>query len=308
MSLWKLIGVRHLEQDSSQIYLESKSAILSQRLMALERSRIATPEHIDGIRTLLASISKQADSRTKWNQYELAYLAYLEIAPRDELASDFVGLRSRTYRLDKPNKEIWTSGVLDEIQQQINEDRISAVVRANIRSIAQAIWECGYRYTRDSELKSALVRLALCTNILVGLILIALLIWFGVENVAPNSPYQKLLVGLFGVCGGLLSATLRIRGRKFYRNDLLNEEVGLFFRAVFGAIAAVIIALFLELRLVDFPFLHVNVTDTVIISPKALYIVGFLAGYSESIFFRAMDNVIPKKASATKDRVVGAEQ
>lgn len=290
------LGVRGLEDESSQLYLESKSAVLRHRLIAIRQSAAIAADKMAEMEACLDDINKKNNSRAKWNQYELAYLAFLRIAPAEELIVDFAGLRSRTYRLDRPNKEIWTNEQLDLVEQEIERGGVSDIVRAQIVSLAQAIWECGYRYTRDSELKSALVRLALCVDIVFYSVVLYLLIYFDIKGIAADSPWQKLLVGFFGTCGGLLSATLRLRRRKFYRHDLLTEQVGLFFRAVFGAIAAVIVTLFLELRLIDFPFLHVSVASAVL-SPKALYIVGFAAGYTESIFFHAMENISKNESS-----------
>jgi hypothetical protein len=294
------LQVRALEDESSQIYLESKSSLLRHRVAVLRESATAPPERIAEIEACLNDISNKSAARAKWNQYELAYRFYLGIAPADELIIDFAGLRSRTYRLDKPNKEIWSKEKLDQVEQEIQHE-VSQTSRAQITSLAQAIWECGYRYSRDSELKSALLRSALCLEIFFYSIAIFLLIYFGIEQVAVDSPWQTFLIGVFGTCGGLLSATVRLRRREFYRHDLFTEQVGLFFRAAFGAIAAVIVSLFLELRVVDFPLFHVS-SDSGVISPTALYIVGFAAGFTEKIFYSAMSKMSPKGGETGKDR------
>jgi hypothetical protein len=45
-------------------------------------------------------------------------------------------------------------------------------------------------------------------------------------------------------------------------DDVQYEQAGMFFRAAVGALAAVIVTLFLQLRVFDFPFLHTGAADT----------------------------------------------
>jgi hypothetical protein len=59
-----------------------------------------------------------------------------------------------------------------------------------------------------------------------------------------------------------LSTTIRLRKEQVNRDDLQNAHAVILFRAAFGAIAGIIVALFLQLRVIDFPFLHAAGTAT----------------------------------------------
>ena len=78
--------------------------------------------------------------------------------------------------------------------------------------------------------------------------------------------------------------------------DLRIEPIQLFFRSVLGAFAAGIVTLFLQLRIVDFPALHVGVEDGNALTSGAQYIVAFASGFAERIFFRSTERISSKRS------------
>jgi hypothetical protein len=65
---------------------------------------------------------------------------------------------------------------------------------------------------------------------------------------------------------------------------------------VLGAFAAGIVTLFLQLRIVDFPVLHVGAEDGAFLTSGAQYIVAFASGFAERIFFRSTEKAAPKRS------------
>lgn len=296
----RALKVLQREEQFSEEYLQSKSALMRDKVISLGQSGKVAAYSIQRIEAHLDASDQTKDLRKKADLYELAYEAYIPVAPDEDLVNVFLSLRARAYRLDRPNKEIWSQQKLDLIEGDLRLGKTTTGLRSEIESLARAIYECGFRYTRDKELKSELVRFALIVDIVVYLIVLTLFVVFGIKQVKPDSPLQVILIATFGVSGGLLSATLQLRQRRFYRHYLRTELVGLFFRAVFGAVAAVIVILFLELRFIDFPFLHTNVSDGGSIPPTALYVIGFASGFTERIFFGAIGKVSTKGAEVDK--------
>lgn len=78
----------------------------------------------------------------------------------------------------------------------------------------------------------------------------------------------------------------------------------MFFRAIVGAMAAVIIVLFLRLRVVDFPSLHSGPADTTPLAPTALYIFAFVSGVSAKFLFSPRSKASPRSAEAPEKRFV----
>jgi hypothetical protein len=293
------LEVLKLEERFSQEYLDLKCTYLQDKILALGQS--AKLEIVQQIQSHLTAAHEETNLRKKADLCELAYEVYISVASGDDLLNIFLGLRARTYRLDRPSREIWLRQKLDDLEKEIRQGNVTAGLRSEVESLAKAIYECGFRYTRDKELKSELLRFALKVDIVAYLIVIILFVMFGIMAVAPESPFQVILIGSFGVSGGLLSATLQLRQRRFYRHYLKTELVGLFFRAVFGAVAAVIVIMFLRLRFIDFPFLHTSSGDVSSIPPTALYVIGFASGFTDRIFFGAIGKVSIKSGENAKE-------
>lgn len=292
-----------LTSEYDDEYLAMKVADLRQKLDSLARGNAAAQLEIDPIKSSLDRINTEPVMRVRWALYQLSYRQYARICPADELLAVFLGLRSRTYRLDKPGKEIWDTKKLDSIQSQIANQPQSSQLRVEIDALAKAIDECGFRYTRDNDLKSELDRRALIWNVFVFLAILIVLGIFSLRQIDAQSPLEKIPILLFGVSGGLLSATLQQRRARMYRHVMATARVQLLFRAVFGAIAAVIVNMFLELRIVDFPVLRAGTQVTSGFPISALYIVGFVSGFSERIFFGTIEKVAPAQSG-----VKGREQ
>jgi hypothetical protein len=274
-------------------YLAMKAGDLRQRLDSLARANATVQPEIAAIENTLDRMETEPVMRVRWALYQLSYRQYVRICPPEELLGAFLGLRSRTYRLDKPNKEIWDPKKLDSIENQIISHPHDPQLRVEIDALAKAIDECGFRYTRDNDLKSELDRLALGWNVFVFCVILAVLAVFSIGKIDAQSPLEKIPILLFGVSGGLLSATLQQRRDRMYRHDMPTARVQLLFRAVFGAIAAVIVNMFLELRIVDFPVFRAGTQVTSGFPISALYIVGFVSGFTERIFFGAIEKVAP---------------
>jgi hypothetical protein len=293
-------AVEKLEEDFSQQYLDSKAELLRDKVVALKKLGVAPAEIIERIEGRLDALERESNLRQKANLYELAHETYVLVAPIEDVLGEFLGLRSRIYRLDKFYRQIWPQEKLDQIEADIRQGNVTAILRVEVESISRAIYECGFRYTRDKELKSELVRGALWADVVVSVLVVLILMLVESYQVSASSPFQEVLSCLFGVSGGLLSATLQLRKRRFYRHDLRTEQVGLLFRAVFGGIAAIIVILSLKLRVVDFPFLH-SIDNAATLPPTALYVVGFASGFTERIFFGAMDKVSTRSGEVAKD-------
>jgi len=283
-----------LTDQFDEEYLQMKLVDLQQKLDSLARANASIQPEIDEIRCNLESIQTEVAKRPQWNLYQISLRHYLRICPSEELLSAFLGIRSRGYRLDLPNKQIWDQERLKSIERQIVEGPQDIRLRLEIEAFAKAIDECGFRYTRDNELKSEVHRNSLYCTVAAFLLLLVVLFWFSIRQIDPDSLWQKLPVLLFGVNGGLLSATLQQRRERMYRHNMSTVKAELLFRAVCGAIAAVVVTMLLELRIVDFPFLHSGNLSGFPVT--ALYIVGFASGFTERLFIGAMDKVYPKRS------------
>jgi hypothetical protein len=287
-----------LTSQYDEEYLQMKVDDLRQGLDSLARVNAGAQPDIDEIRNSLESIGKQSLERVRWNLYQLSYRHYIRICPPEELLGIFLGIKSRTYRLDRPNKEIWNEEKLRSIETLIGAQPTEPTLRVEIETLARAIDECGFRFTRDNELKSELHGDSLRWTIFAFFLLLITLSFFAIYHVGPDSQWEELPIILFGVNGGLLSATLQQRRERMYRHTMSTAKAELLFRAVFGAIAAIVVTMLLELRVIDFPFLHVG--NSTAFPASALYIVGFASGFTERLFVGAMEKVYPKRSGTTR--------
>jgi hypothetical protein len=284
------------ERDYSQLDLTSKSQLLRDKIKLLRQATKAPPEIIHQIETHLNAISQEQNLLGRWGHYALAYEGYIAAASGDDLLGVMLTLRSCSRVLDQPSQEIWSREKLEQLEGDVRQGIITPALREEIASLARAIYDSGFRNTRDTELRSKLVRMALSLNVFFCVLVIVLLLIFQIKYLAADSPWHSLLIGCLGASGGLLSATIRLRRLQLNREDLQNGQAVLLFRAAFGAIAAIIATLFVQLRVIDFPFLHPDGAATTPVAPMALYVLGFATGCGEAILFRALEKV------STRDR------
>jgi hypothetical protein len=285
---------RDLVAEYDEEYLEMKTSDLRNKLDALSRSNFGPQSEIKEIQNSLNPI-KGGDVRTKRSIYQLAYRRYILICPDDELLSIILELKSRLYHLDRNGEEIWSPRKLEAIEHAVRLHEGSNHLRVEIETLAKAIDEGRFRMRRDDDLRRDFLVFAFRANLILFLILLCVLGIFVILKVDIHSQWRKLPVLLFGACGGMLSATMQYRRQRISPGDLRIEPIQLFFRSVLGAFAAGIVTLFLQLRIVDFPVLHVGVEDGTSLTSGAQYIVAFASGFAERIFFRSTERISSKR-------------
>jgi hypothetical protein len=285
---------RDLVAEYDEEYLEMKTSDLRNKLDALSRSNFGPQSEIKEIQNSLNPI-KAGDVRTKRSIYQLAYRRYILICPDDELLSIILELKSRLYHLDRNGEEIWSPRKLEAIEHAVRLHEGGNHLRVEIETLAKAIDEGRFRMRRDDDLRRDFLVFAFRANVILFLILLCVLGIFVILRVDIHSQWRKLPVLLFGACGGMLSATMQYRRQRISPGDLRIEPIQLFFRSVLGAFAAGIVTLFLQLRIVDFPVLHVGVEDGNALTSGAQYIVAFASGFAERIFFRSTERISSKR-------------
>ncbi len=286
---------RDLVAEYDEEYLEMKTSDLRNKLDALSRSNFGPQSEIKEIQNSLNPI-KAGDVRTKRSIYQLAYRRYVLICPDDELLSIILELKSRLYHLDRNGEEIWSPRKLEAIEHAVRLHEGGNHLRVEIETLAKAIDEGRFRIRRDDDLRRDFLVFAFRANLILFLILLCVLGIFVILKVDIHSQWRKLPVLLFGACGGMLSATMQYRRQRISPGDLRIEPIQLFFRSVLGAFAAGIVTLFLQLRIVDFPVLHVGVEDGTSLTSGAQYIVAFASGFAERIFFRSTERISSKRS------------
>ena len=286
---------RDLVAEYDEEYLEMKTNDLRNKLDALSRSNFGPQSEIKEIQNSLNPI-KAGDVRTKRSIYQLAYRRYILICPDDELLSIILELKSRLYHLDRNGEEIWSPRKLEAIEHAVRLHEGGNHLRVEIETLAKAIDEGRFRMRRDDDLRRDFLVFAFRANVILFLILLCVLGIFVILRVDIHSQWRKLPVLLFGACGGMLSATMQYRRQRISPGDLRIEPIQLFFRSVLGAFAAGIVTLFLQLRIVDFPVLHVGVEDGTSLTSGAQYIVAFASGFAERIFFRSTERISSKRS------------
>jgi hypothetical protein len=286
---------RDLVAEYDEEYLEMKVSDLRNKLEALSRANYGPQLEIKEIQNSL-NHTKAGDIRTKRSSYQLAYRRYILICPDDELLSVILELKSRLDHLDRNGEEIWSPRKLEAIEHAIRAHDGNGHLRVEVEALAKAIDEGRFRMRRDDDLRRDFLVFAFRSNLILFLVLLCVLGLFVILKVDVHSQWRKLPVLLFGACGGMLSATMQYRRQP--PGDLRIEPVQLFFRSVLGAFAAGIVTLFLQLRIVDFPVLHVGAEDGAFLTSSAQYIVAFASGFAERIFFRSAERISPKRAEA----------
>jgi hypothetical protein len=285
-------------QNFDQLRLFSRSQLLRDKLKILRQSSKAPQELIHQVEGHLNGISQDSSSTKQWSQYELAYEEYITAAPQQDLLGILLDLRTSLGVLNSESQDVWSTQRIERLEQEVRRGDLSATIREEIASLARAVYEGGLQYRQHSELKWKLQRVMLSVNILFSVLVVALLIVFQVKAVSPDSPLQILLVGCFGACAALLSSPQAFAGGHASSTTLRDEATRILFRTAVGALAAVIVALFLRLRVVDFPSLHSGPADTTPLAPAALYIFGFLSGLSVNLLFNARGKASPTGAEA----------
>src|ERR1700741_764858 len=286
---------RDLVAEYDEEYLEMKTSDLRNKLDALSRSNFGPQSEIKEIQNSLNPI-KAGDVRTKRSIYQLAYRRYILICPDDELLRIILELKSRLYHLDRNGEEIWSPRKLEAIEHAVRLHEGGNHLRVESETLAKAIDEGRFRMRRDDDLRRDFLVFAFRANVILFLVLLCVLGIFVILKVDIHSQWRKLPVLLFGACGGMLSATMQYRRQRISPGDLRIEPIQLFFRSVLGAFAAGIVTLFLQLRIVDFPVLHVGAEDGAFLTSSAQYIVAFDSGFAERLFFRAIEKPAPKRA------------
>jgi hypothetical protein len=287
------IGVGRTNHKYFQLSLHSKSASLRDKIKLARQAGQVPPETIQRIENHLNAVSQENDPVGQWNSYELAFESYLPLASQEDLLGGFLGLRARAHRLDPHSQEVWSKEKLRQIEEDIRSGQVSSTLREEVATLARAIHECGLRRRRSAEAKSRLVRMTFYINAFLCVLAIASLTTLEVLHVAVKAPWPMVVAGLFGAIGALVSGAFHLR-EHFYGNDIRADKASLFFRGAFGAIAAVIVTLFLQLRMIDFPFLH---TESGSLSPAALYFFGFASGLGVQALVGAFEKVKPKNSA-----------
>jgi hypothetical protein len=285
-------------QNFDQLRLFSRSQLLRDKLKLLRQSSKVPQELIHQVEGHLNGISQDSSTTKQWSQYELAYEEYITAAPQQDLLGILLDLRTSLGVLNLESQDVWSTHRIEQLEQEVRRGDLSPTIREEIASLARAVYDCGLQYTRHSDLRWKLQRVMLSVSILFSILVVALLVLFQMKAISPDSPLQLLLVGCFGACATLLSSPQAFAGRRRSSAAVRDEAANILFRTAVGALAAVIVALFLRLRVVDFPWLHSGPADTTPLAPAALYIFAFLSGLSVNFLFNARGKASPRGAQA----------
>ena len=308
MSSISAVGIGRTNQNDVQLSLHSKSQFLREKIKLARQAGRMPPEVFQRIESHLSAISQENNPVGQWNTYELAYESYIPLALPDDLLSVFLLLRARAHRLDEHSQEIWSREKLSQIEDNIRSGQVSSTLRSEVTTLARAIHECGIRRKQDTEAKSKLVRTALCVSAFLCVLAVSLLTVLEFRHIAVPNPWLLVATGLLGAIGALVSVIAQLRGQRLEGHDLREDKANLFLRGAFGATAAVTIALFLQLRVIVFPFLHGSRTENGSLSAAALYLFGFLSGLAVQPLFGAFEKKRTKSLASRKADEVGAPQ
>ena len=160
---------------------------------------------------------------------------------------------------------------------------------------------------RHAELKWKVLGVMLSVSIFFSILVIALLVVFQMKEVPSNSSLQMLFFGCLGACGAILNSSVWLRHLELSYTTLREEAAEMILRAAVGAIAAVMVVLFLRLRVVDFPLLHSGPADTTPLAPAALYIFAFVSGVSVKFLFSPRAKASPRGAEAHQKNLAQKE-
>ena len=282
------------ELSYDQLNLSSKSQFLRDKLKLIRQAGKAPAETVHQIENHLNAISQESNPIGRWNSYELAYEGYIPLAEQEDLLGLILDLRSRVDVLDEPNQELWSAQKLAQIERDVRLGHVDPNLRSEIASLAKAIHECGVRKRHDIEIRSRLVRRALYLAAFLCVLVICSLVSVAIRKVPSDSPWQLMITAAFGGIGALVVATTRLRQRHLVGNDVKADQASLLFRGAFGALLAVVVALILQLRIVDFPLFHLDHSERSPLSPAAFYLFGLASGFAVEAIFSLFETRKPK--------------
>jgi hypothetical protein len=286
VKIFPLIGRSAIKENLTQVRLSAKSQQLRDKMRLLRATSHVPQELVHVIDTHLNAISQESGPLRQWIRYELASEQYISVASPEDLLGILLNLRPSTCTLDPASQQLWSDQKLNHIEQELRQGTVSAVIREEVASLARALRDSALVRKRDTGRVNDVLQSMLISNIFFAIVCVSLLVAFQTKQVPANSPWQLLLIGCFGATGALLSAASRFQQSRADHLNVPNERAGVVFRAAVGTIAAVMISLLLQLRVIDLPFLHIATSDGASLAPGALYIFGFLSGFVERRFFR----------------------
>jgi hypothetical protein len=294
MSSISAVGVGRTDQHYFQLSLHSQSQLLREKMKEARTTGTVAPETIQRIESHLNAMSQEKNPVGQWNSYELAYENFIPIASCDDLLGVFLRLRARTHRLDEHSQKVWSKEKIAQIEEDIRSGEITSSLRAEIVTLVRTVHECGLRRKRESEARSRVVRVAFLVNAFLSILAFIVVIWLDFRKTEASSSWTIVVTGIFGAVGGLLSETVHLRSRRLEGSAIQTDGADLLFRGALGAIAAVVVGLFLRLRIVDFPFLHggtipfldLGTSASGTLAPAAFYVFGFASGMVAQLFFR----------------------
>lgn len=301
--VFPLTGSGKVEQSFSQFYLNAKAQLLRDKLKLLRQNSKAPQETLHQIDAHLNAIAQEPNLIRQWNHYELAYEGFISAAGIDDLLGVILGLRARRQILDSNSQEIWSGPKLDQLEEDVRRGTVSGAIREEIASLARAIYERGLRFVRNASLRARVLKTAMFINVGLSVTVIALLWYFQLKQMPPDSAWQTPLIACLGACGALLRATIQLRQSDTDIDELRVQPAVVLFRAAFGAILALAVTLFLRLRVIDFPYLHTGAPDSTPLAPAALYVFAFLSGFVEQTVFVQLERL----AQRTKERQADAK-
>jgi hypothetical protein len=300
-------GPGSVDLTFSPLNLTAESQLLRQKIKTLRQSSKVSQEVILHIENHLNAISQEPNLMKQWSHYELAYEGFISAGSPDDLLGVVLSLRSRSELLDSKSQEIWSREKLGEIEDEVRKGTTNGTVREEIASWARAIYESGFRFVRSSGLQSSVLKKAILLNALTSVASIALLLVFQLKHIGPESAWHTLLIGCLGASGASLHAAIQLYQSHLEVDDLKLEPAMLIFRAVLGAVFALIVTLFLRLRVIDFPYLHTGPADSTPYAPTALYVFAFVSGFAEPMLFAMLNKLVRRDTSRREAQPVAVE-
>ena len=288
------LRVHRFELTYDQLDLSSKSQFLRDKIRLIRQSGKGSAESVHQIESHLNAITQDSNPIGRWNSYELAYEGYIPLAEQEDLLGLILDLRSRVDALDAPNQQVWPSQKLAQMERDVRLGHVDSNLRTETASLARAIHECGVRKRHDTEMRSRLIRRALYLAAFLCLLVICSLVSVAIRKVPSDSPWQLAITAAFGAIGALVVATMRLRQRHLLSNDVQADQASLLFRGALGALLAVVVALILQLHVIDFPLFHLDNSDRSPLSPAAFYLFGLASGLAQEAILNLFETRKPK--------------
>jgi hypothetical protein len=294
ISMSPALRLHRLQVTHDQLNLFSKCQFLRDKIKLIRQAGKAPGETVHQIENHLNAITQESNPIGQWNSFELAYEGYIPLADQEDLLGLILDLRSRVDVLDEPNREVWPNQKLAQMERDVRLGHVDSSLRAEIASLARAIHECGVRKRHDTEVRSRLIRRALYLAAFLCVLVICTLVSVAIRKVPSDSPWQLMITAAFGAIGALVVATTRLRRQHLVSNDVHADQASLLFRGAFGALLAVVVALILQLRIIDFPLFHMDSSERSPLSPAAFYLFGLASGFAQQAIFNLLETRKPK--------------